>query len=42
MKGINPISLTLYVILSFVANIGFLWPGIFKAINNGGKAGEQC
>lgn len=38
MKGINPIFLTLYVILSFVANIGFLWPGILKLINNGEKS----
>ncbi|MBS4192352.1 N-acyl homoserine lactonase family protein [Bacillus sp. FJAT-49705] len=41
MKGINPILLTFYVIMSLAVNTGLLWPGIFKFLAKGEKSRKR-
>ncbi|MCC3863747.1 N-acyl homoserine lactonase family protein [Terrisporobacter petrolearius] len=38
MKGINPILLTFYIIMSLAMNTGLLWPDIFKTLSKGKKS----
>lgn len=35
MKGINPALLSIYIIAALGANIGLLWPGVFKPLAKG-------
>lgn len=38
MKGINPALLVIYVISALGANIGLLWPGVFKPLTKGNRS----